>query len=294
MSPIPPAKTAERRRPTVKVGWGFVEGAEIAAGRTVLELLGGGRRYEVYLVWDERLHALAVAKVLRPDLLEDDSAVRKLQREAELLRRLAHPVLVRAFDALLDGPVPHLLLEHLDGPDLRRLVKEEGPLSSEDVVATGEQIAGALHYLSAEEVVHLDVKPSNVVFGQASRLIDLGAARAVESASQLRAPLGTDAFMAPELCAAGSRPGRVDAAADVWSLGATLYYAATGEVPFPRPAGARLSDDPAVRFPQLMKQPERMPNYVPASLEALLLRMLAAAPSERPAAAAAADELAAL
>lgn len=278
----------------MKVGWGFEEGAAIAAGRTVVELLGGGRRFEVYLVWDERLYALAVAKVLRPDLLADESAVRKLRREAELLRRLAHPLLVRGLDAALDSPVPHLLLEHLAGPDLRRLVREEGPLSFEDVLEAGGEIAGVLHYLSAEEVVHLDVKPSNVVFGHPSRLIDLGAARSIESATRLRAPFGTDAFMAPELCAAGSGESRVGPAADVWSLGATLYYAATGEVPFPRAAGAKTSDDPAVRFPQLVAPPERMPNYVPGSLEALLVRMLAADPSDRPGPAAVADELAAL
>ena len=207
-----------------KIGWEFEEGAEIAAGRTALEPLGGGRRYDVYLVWDERLHALAVAKILRPDLLQDESAVRKLRREAELLERLAHPALVRAFDAVLDGPYPHLLLEHLDGPNLRRLVKQDGPLAVEDVLAIGIQVAAALHYLSVEEVVHLDVKPSNIVLGASSRLIDLGAARSIESASRLRAPFGTDAYMAPELCGAASGERRIGAAADVWGLGATLYY----------------------------------------------------------------------
>jgi len=248
----------------------------------------------VYLVWDERLHALAVAKILRPDLLQDDSAVRKLQREVELLERLAHPALVRSFDAVLDGPHPHLLLEHLDGPNLRRLVKQDGPLAVEDVLAIGSQVAAALHYLSVEEVVHLDVKPSNVVLGDLSRLIDLGAARSLETASRLRAPFGTDAYMAPEVCAAASGAARIGAAADIWGLGATLYYASTGQVPFPRPASAKGDDDPTVRFPQLVTRPEPMPNYVPASLQTLLLRMLAPDPSERPAAADVGDELAAL
>lgn len=271
-----------------------MDGATIAAGRTVVELLGGGRRYEAYLVWDERLYAPAVAKVLRPNLLTDEPAVRKLRREAELLRRLAHPVLVRGLDAHLDGPAPHLLLEHVAGTDVRRLVKEAGPLSFEELLEVGGQVAGVLHYLAAEEVVHLDVKPSNVVYGQLSRLIDLGAARTIEHASRLSAPFGTDAFMAPELCAAGSGGSLVGPAADVWSLGATLYYAATGEVPFPRRAGAKISGDPAARFPQLVARPERLPSYVPRSLAALTVRMLAADPSERPRAAEVADELAAL
>lgn len=268
-----------------KVGWGFDDGAEIATGRTVLEPLGGGRRYDVYLVWDERLHALAVAKILRPGLFQDDSAIRKLQREAELLQRLAHPNLVRAFDAVLEDPYPHLLLEHLDGPNLRRLVRQDGPLAFEDVRVIGVQISSVLHYLATEEVVHLDVKPSNVVLGEASRLIDLGAARSFASASRLRVPFGTDAYMAPELCGAASGADRIGAAADIWGLGATLYYASTGEVPFPRPAGAKGDADATVRYPQLALPPLPMPDYVPAPLRTLVLNMLAPEPSERPAAA---------
>lgn len=284
------ASEGSRAASREKIGWGFEEGAEIAEGRAVLELLGGGRRYEVYLVWDDRLHALAVAKILRPDRLADESAMHKLKREAELLERLAHPTLVRAFDAVLDGPFPHLLLEHLDGPNVRGSVKQDGPLASADVAAIGEQVASALHYLSVEGVVHLDVKPSNLVLGEPSRLIDFGAARPVEHAARLREPLGTDPYMAPELCAMGSGMRPIGAAADVWSLGATLYYASTGEVPFPRSAEAKASGDPAARFPQLVRRPTPMPDYVPRSLAAFVVRMLAADPSERPTAAETADE----
>ncbi len=108
--------------------WAFDEGAPIGPGRTVLKPLGGGSRYEALLVWDERLFAIMVAKVLRPDLGEDEHALRELRREAEALDRLAHPVIVRGFDAVLDGPHPHLLIEHLEGPTLRRVIKKGGPL----------------------------------------------------------------------------------------------------------------------------------------------------------------------
>src|SRR3954469_14751647 len=108
--------------------WRLEEGAEIAPGRTVLKLLGGGHLYEVYLVWDERLFAIMVAKLLRPDEVEDEHALRALRREAEALDRLAHPVLLRGFGAVLDGPYPHVLVEHLEGPTLRRLVRRGGPL----------------------------------------------------------------------------------------------------------------------------------------------------------------------
>ena len=93
-----------------------------------MEKLGGGRRYEVYLVWDERLFALLVAKMLRPGLVGDPRALRDLAEEAEALERLAHPVILRGFDAVLDGPHPHVLVEHLEGPTLRRLIRRGGAL----------------------------------------------------------------------------------------------------------------------------------------------------------------------
>ena len=87
-----------------KESWEFPEGHEIAPGRTTLKAIGGGNRYEVYLVWDERLFSVMVAKILRPDLVEEEYALRGLRREMEALETLAHPVLLRAFDSHIEGP----------------------------------------------------------------------------------------------------------------------------------------------------------------------------------------------
>ena len=81
----------------------------------MLQPLGGGSRYEVFLVWDDHRLAVLVAKVLRPDLGDDPAALRELAREGEALARLAHPVLVRGFDVVAGGRFPHLLMEHLEG-----------------------------------------------------------------------------------------------------------------------------------------------------------------------------------
>lgn len=82
-----------------RAAWEFAEGDEIHPGRVALRPLGGGGQYDVYLVWDQRLYALAVAKLLRPDRVEDKRARRDLAREAETLGALAHPTVVRGFDA---------------------------------------------------------------------------------------------------------------------------------------------------------------------------------------------------
>lgn len=255
-----------------KASWNFAPDTEIAAGRWILEQLGGGNRYEVFLVWDEKLFSPVVAKVVRPDRVEDERVLRAFRREAELLDRLSHPVLVRGFGALLDGPYPHLLIEELEGPTLRRLIDRHGPLPLEQLVPLALHVASALHYLSTEQVVHFDVKPGNVVMTAPPRLIDLSLARTVEDAAELAQPIGTHVFTAPEVCEAPATAAAIGPAADIWGLGGTLYQAITGELPFPR-------DE---EHAQLTREPQPLAGRVPDGLASLVMRMLAKDPAERP------------
>ena len=256
--------------------WEFEEGDEIAPGRTVLKPIGGGSAYEVMLVWDDRLFSIMVAKVVRPSRLEDEGTMRGLQREAEALLNLAHPCLIRVFDAVLEAPYPHVLIEHLEGPTLRRLIKRDGPLPQEQLLPLALHVAAVLHYLAEEETVHLDVKPDNIVMGVPPRLIDLSVARPFERARRIEVPIGTDPYMAPEQCGTVEYRGMIGATTDVWGLGATLYQAVTGHVPFPRSGEER--------FPQLHDEPRPTPDAVPEPLRELLLAMLTKDPAERPSA----------
>jgi serine/threonine protein kinase len=261
----------DRERPT----WGLVEGDSIAPGRTVLRRLEGGRRYEVFLVWDDHRLAVLVAKVLRPDFATEPIALRDLEHEGAALARLAHPVVVRGFETVGAGRFPHLLLEHLEGPTLRELIERDGPLSLEQVLLLGLHVASALHYIAAEGMVHLDVKPDNVVMGAQPRLIDLSVARPIDEAARLRKPVGTDAYMSPEQCDASR--GTVGPPADVFGLAATLHHAVAGERPFPRSADER--------FPQLVRAPEALPRRTPRALAELLAAGLDPDPRSRPRAA---------
>ena len=263
-------------------GWGFAEGDELVPGRSVVRALGGGNRFEVYLVWDDELYALAVAKVLRPGLLEREDARQDLREEAEVLERLSHPVIVRGFDAVLEGPRPHLLLEHLEGPTLRRLIRRGGAVSIEQLLPLAAHVGASLRYMELNGVVHLDVKPDNIVMGIPPRLIDLSIARSIERAASIRRPVGTDAYMPPEQCDPAGHPGEIGTASDVWGLGATLHHAVAGAVPFPRAKGARDSDDPHVRFPQLVERPRSLPDRgVPRELAQLISGCLEARPGDR-------------
>ena len=152
-------------------------GDAVADGRLVIRRLGGGRRYEAWLGWDDHLAAPVVIKVLRAAHADDGRARTAIAREGAHLAHLAHPVLVRSFDADLDGPRPYLVLELLDGPRLSTLIRRYGPLSPEQLVPLAMGISSALSYLHNEEVVHLDVKPQNLIMGAPPRLIDLSLAR---------------------------------------------------------------------------------------------------------------------
>jgi serine/threonine protein kinase len=272
----------------------FEEGAELVPGRTVLRSLGGGNRFEVFLVWDDELYALAVAKVLRPHLVESERALDDLRHEAAMLEQLAHPVIVRGFDAVLEGPRPHLVLEHLEGPTLRRLIRRGGAIPVEQLLPLAAHVGAALRYMELNGVVHLDVKPDNIVMGIPPRLIDLSIARSLDRAARIRSPVGTDAYMPPEQCDPGAHPGGIGPASDVWGLGATLHHALSGAVPFPRPKGARESEDRRIRFPQLVEDARPLPERLPDGLPELIAACLERRPEDRISAAELVDGLAPL
>lgn len=252
--------------------WALAEGDEIAPGRTAVTRLGGGHRYEVYLAFDGRLRALVVAKLVRPDQVGTEGAQRALANEQRLLDRLAHPMLLRSFGAELDGDRPQLLLEHIEGPRLSTLIRRFGVIL-EQLLPLALDLASVLHYLRGEGVVHLDVKPTNVIMAGTPRLIDLSVARTVEQLGEITRPVGTDAYMAPEQC----DPALFDQlgpATDVWGLGATLYEAATRRRPFPGKAS---------EHPQLRSGPEPIAEKVPPRLVELILACLERRPQDRPA-----------
>lgn len=262
--------------------WAFAPGDQIVPGRFAAERLGGGNRFEAYVAWDETLHTTVVVKVVRPRQVDDPAARRAVATEAAVLEQVRHPVIVRSFDADLDGDRPHLVLEHLEAPRLSTLLRRHGALPVEQLLPLGVQLASALHYLRSLGLVHLDVKPVNVIMTGPPRLIDLGVARTVDAARRLDRAVGTRTYMAPEQCDP-VRAGGVGAPADVWGLGTVLYEAAGG-----RPAFSR--DDDA-EHPQLHAHPPPLGNGVPARVSTLVGSCLARDLAARPTPAQVADEL---
>ena len=262
-----------------EASWAFEQGDEIVPGRHALRLLGGGIRYEAYLAFDDLLYSLVVVKVLRPDRTDDSSALRGLAREAEMARRLSHPVLMRCFDAVVDGPKPHVVLEFLEGPRLSTLIRKYGPLPMEQFIPLAIQLCSALYYMARRETIHLDVKPRNIIMGAPPRLIDLSIAKTFEEARGLHDSIGTDAYMSPEQCDP-RQFGPVESPADVWALGATLFEALSGYRAFPDGEGS----EGAARWPQLKVPPYDVPENVPDALAKPIMACLERDPMARPAA----------
>jgi eukaryotic-like serine/threonine-protein kinase len=271
-----------------KATWDFAEGDEIVPGRRAVSLLGGGRRYEAWLAWDERMRSLVVAKMVRPDQVDHPAALTTLRREAEMLARLAHPLLVRSFDAAPAGQGahlgegrPHLVLEFVEGPRLSTLIRRFG-LILEQVVPLALNLSSALHYLAEEGVAHLDVKPRNIIMAGSPRLIDLSVAHRLDELGSLSGPVGTDAYMAPEQCDP-DHWGEIGTPSDLWGLGVTVHEAFTGRLPYPAPSAE-------ATYPQLSHEP-KLAEGVPPKLVPLLRSCLEHRPADRPRAAELGDAL---
>lgn len=256
--------------------WGFAEGDEIAPGRHAVRRLGGGTRFEAWLAWDDAMLAMVVVKVLRPGHAARPEALEGLAAEVAALRRLQHPAIVRSFGHALVGRRPHVVLEFLDGPRLSTLLRRHG-MAIEQALSLGLQLCSAVHYMNGAGVVHLDIKPSNVIMGAPPRLIDLSVARTLDALAGIPAGVGTDAYMSPEQ-ADPDRVGEIGPASDVWGLGATLYEALGGRRPFPRPRAGE------PRHPQLATPPEPFGprSGVPPAVQEAVMACMRQDPADRP------------
>ncbi|MFJ2476729.1 serine/threonine-protein kinase [Streptomyces sp. NPDC087659] len=206
----------------------------------LLGRLGAGGMGRVYLARSEGGRTVAV-KVVHPHFALDEQFRARFRREVEAARRVGGAWTAPVLDADPDAPVPWVATGFVAGPALGAAVAEHGPLPEHTVRTLGAGLAEALAAVHALGLVHRDVKPSNVLLTlDGPRLIDFGIARATDGTASLTTTgvsVGSPGYMAPEQIV-GS--GEVTGAADVFSLGAVLAYAATGTAPFPGDSSAAL------------------------------------------------------
>ncbi len=235
----------------------------------------------VFLGRDEVLDRPVAVKILHPELDDEESGA-LFRREGRMAASLSHPNIVPVYDAgedMMGGhEVSYIVMEYVPCGHLRGLIDRRGTLPESMLARLGADVAAALNHAHERGIVHRDVKPQNVLLDERDnpKLTDFGIARALDTTQESRANsyLGTAAYSSPEQL----QGHRVTPKSDIYSLGATLYHAATGGAPF---TGAPIE----VANQQVLKTPDpprERGASMGAGLEALILDCLAKDPEGRP------------
>lgn len=212
----------------------------IAERYALLDELGRGGMGVVWRAEDRVIGRQVAVKELRlPEGAEDAGVFQeRVLREVRTGGRLNDPAVVTVYDVVTDGDTSYIVMELVEAPTLSALVRQNGPLPAPQVAAIGEQVLAALRAAHEAGIVHRDVKPGNIMVAPNVRvkLTDFGIAQAVDDPRLTTSGMivGSPAFMAPERVAGHA----ATPASDLWSLGATLFFAVEGQVAFERPTTA--------------------------------------------------------
>lgn len=210
------------------------------AGETLLnnryELVaqqGSGGMSVIYKAIDRALGRTVAIKILRPSLTQDPAFLDKFQQEARSVAKMTHPNIVTVHDVGNDGPTHYIVMEMIDGQDLKKLIKTRGALSLDTALDYAIQICNGLGYAHRSQLVHADVKPQNILINQDNviKITDFGIAQAyTDTMPQTRTEVvwGSPHYFAPEQ-ARGEKPSP---ASDVYSIGIVMFEMFTGRLPF--------------------------------------------------------------
>jgi len=241
--------------------------------------LARGGMATVYIAQDERLDRPVALKVMHPHLAESQGFVARFRREARSAARIVHPGVVSVFDQGVVHGQGFLVMELVDGPNLRTLLQEQGALTVDRALRAAEQVLDALRAAHRVGVIHRDIKPENVLVPPDGpvRVTDFGLARAASevSLSTTGSLLGTVAYMAPEI----ATTGRTDPRTDIYSVGIMLDEMLVGHVPWDgdtamQMAYSHVNDD--------IPLPSGEQPWLPREIDDLVASLAARDPDDRP------------
>ena len=199
----------------------------------IIDKIGDGGMAFVYKAKDILLNRIVAVKVLRPEFVDDEEFLAKFKREAEAVANISHPNIVNVYDVGADGKVHYIVMEYVDGQNLKEIIKNEGTLDEYTALDITKQIARALGAAHKKGVIHRDIKPHNILIsneGREVKVADFGIAKAATNSTMtnIGSIIGSVHYFSPEQ--AKGKPVKNNA--DLYSLGIVLYEMILGKVPF--------------------------------------------------------------
>jgi len=244
----------------------------------ILEQLGGGGMAIIYKGRDTLLNRFVTVKMLRPDFTGDEDFVRRFRREAQAVASLSHPNIVNIYDVGSQNDLHYLVMEYVEGDNLKNLIRSKGTLPLGEAVQLARQVLAALDHAHENHIVHRDVKPHNILIttGGRAKLTDFGIAGGATAATVTQSDtiVGSVHYLSPEQ-ARGEAAGP---SSDIYSLGVVLYEMVTGAVPYQGDspisvALKHIQEDPA--------PPSSINPAIPPELERVIRRAMAKNPEDR-------------
>jgi serine/threonine-protein kinase len=248
----------------------------------VTEKIGSGGMADVFKAVDDVLGRTVAVKVLHPRYASEENFVARFRQEAQAAANLSHPNIVNMYDWGREGETYYIVMEYVNGTDLKTLAATRGPIEPAKAAEYASQVCAALSVAHGYDIIHRDIKPHNIVLTPDGtiKVMDFGIARAGNSTmTQTGSVLGTAQYISPEQ--AQGKP--LTPASDLYSLGVTLYEMVTGQLPFDgetpvATALMQVNDEPV--------PPREIRGSIPPGLEAVILRAMRKDPAERYASAA--------
>jgi len=256
------------------------------AGETLLnnryELVaqqGSGGMSVIYKATDRSLGRTVAIKILRPSLTQDPAFLDKFQQEARSVAKMAHPNIVTVHDVGSDGPTHYIVMEMVEGSDLKKVIKTQGALSFEKALDYAINICNGLGYAHRSHLVHADVKPQNILINQDNviKITDFGIAQAyTDTMPQTRADVvwGSPHYFAPEQ-ARGEKP---TPASDVYSIGIVMFEMFTGRLPF---VGASQRELAMAHIQADIPRAKDINPAIPEEVSKIIARVMSKRPNDR-------------
>ncbi|MBC2191738.1 Stk1 family PASTA domain-containing Ser/Thr kinase [Listeria sp. FSL L7-0229] len=241
----------------------------------ILHAIGGGGMANVYLAHDIILDRDVAVKILRIDLADESNLIRRFQREAQSATSLVHPNIVSVYDVGEENDLHYIVMEHVDGMDLKQYIHENHPISYDKAVDIMLQIVSAVAIAHQHHIIHRDLKPQNILIDHDGvvKITDFGIAMALSETSitQTNSLLGSVHYLSPEQ----ARGGMATQKSDIYSLGIVLYELLTGKVPFDGESAVSI----AIKHLQADIPSARAQNpEIPQSLENIIIKATAKDP----------------